>query len=425
MAPLLWSVRVPTWLAIGWRKYMAGGRRTAKRSTGPRRIVVFRLDQLGDLVLTTPLFRELKRLYPHARCTVVVRPEYKALLTTNRNVDEILSLRELNAKWLPARARWLASVLWFYWTELRHRHFDVAISARWDVDESLATLLCVFTHASVRMGHSSRVSLEKHRLNRGFDAAFDMMVRPGPPQHEVEHNLAIIAMLGAKSATSRPEIHLTENDRKFAQELFTHHDPRRTLVAVGIGGRAAGRRWPLASYAETIARLNRERPVQPVVVCSEDEDAIASKLSVILEVPPYILSGVPLRAVCAVLEKCDLFIGNDTGTAHLAAAMDCPTLVVSRHPADGDPNHANSPARFGPRSTRSCVLQPVTGAGDCSASCRRREVHCILQVTVDRVFAAALQLLPRAATRQGPPESNPPILERADNCQLIQETLPC
>ena len=104
------------------------------------------------------------------------------------------------------------------------------------------------------------------------------------------------------------------------------------LVALGIGGRAAGRKWPLERYAECIARLNEQRPVQPVIVCSADEDAEASALSVKLAVPPYILSGVPLRTVCAVLERCDLFLGNDTGTAHLAAAMNCPTVVVSRHP---------------------------------------------------------------------------------------------
>ena len=48
-----------------------------------------------------------------------------------------------------------------------------------------------------------------------------------------------------------------------------------------------------------------------------------------------------------MLERCDLFIGNDSGTAHLAAAMDCKTIVISRHPRDGDPNHSNSPVRFG------------------------------------------------------------------------------
>ncbi len=396
MGSMLLSVTIPTWLAIGWRKYLAPRSWAARRTGGPRSIIVFRLDQLGDLVLTTPLFRELKRLYPGARCTVVVQPQYKAILTINRNVDEILPLREIKTKWLPERVRRLISVLWFYWSELRYRQFDLAISPRWDVDESLATMLCALTDAHRRAGHSAQVNATKQRMNRGFDAAFDIVVPPGPFQHEVDSNLSIAEALGAKVQSRKLDIQLSDGDRKFAEELLKHHDGRRLLIALGVGGRAASRKWPLERYAECVARLNRERVVQPVIVCSAEEDAEASALSVRLAVPPYILSGVPLRMACAVLERCDLFVGNDTGTAHLAAAMDCATVVVSRHPANGDQAHANSPARFAPRCSRFRVVQPSSGEGSCVASCRATTPHCILQVTVEQVLVAAMELLPQA-----------------------------
>ena len=405
MTLALW-VTVPTWLAIIWRKYLAKKPRMAKREGRSPSIIILRLDQLGDLVLTTPLFRELKRLYPGARCTVVVQPQYKSILTTNRNVDEILPLDELPAKWLPAGARRLASALWFYGTELRHRHFDLAISPRWDVDESLATMLCVLANAERRVGHNSRVSAAKRRFNRGFEAACDVVVPPAPLQHEVDRNLAVAEALGAKLQSRRLEICLTPNDRRFASDLLTHHDGRRLLVALGIGGRAAGRKWPLERYAQFIAQLSQHRMVQPLIVCSGDEDREASALSVQLAVPPYILSGVPLRAVCAVLERCDFFVGNDSGAAHLAAAMECPTVVVSRHPAHGDPWHANSPARFAPWCSRYRVVQPQRGADGCVASCRSAEPHCILQVGVERVFEAAMELLPRQASALNHPRTN-------------------
>ena len=417
---LLW-VTLPTWLAIVWRKYLAAGPPMNNRGGSPRTIVIFRLDQLGDLVLTTPLFRELKRFYPEARCTVVVRPQFSALLTTNRNIDEILPLREVKAKWLPARARWLVSVLWFCWTELRHRQFDLAISPRWDVDESLATLLCALTNAGRRIGHSSRVSPAKRRINRGFDAAFEVTVPPGPLRHEVDRNLAVLESLGATIGTRRLEIFLTANDRRFAEELLKHHDGRRQLVALGIGARAAGRKWPLERYAECIGLLNEQRPVQPVIVCSTEEDAEASALSVKLSVPPYILSGVPLRSVCAVLERCDLFLGNDSGTAHLAAAMNCPTVVVSRHPVDGDPAHANSPARFAPRCSRFRVTQPPTGLDKCVASCRSDWPHCILRVTTEHVVGAAIELLPKPKRQKA---TLPNEAFFSDESRIVVSTVP-
>ncbi|HEY4960794.1 MAG TPA: hypothetical protein VII29_08055, partial [Terriglobales bacterium] len=90
MAALLFSVRIPTLLAIFWRKRVARKAHFEGSAGRPRSIIVFRLDQLGDVVLTTPLFRELKRLYPNSRRTVVVQPDYQSILTTNHNIDEIL-----------------------------------------------------------------------------------------------------------------------------------------------------------------------------------------------------------------------------------------------------------------------------------------------------------------------------------------------
>jgi len=412
MALLFFLVRVPTLLAIFWRKHLARTARRAEVRANPKSIIVFRLDELGDLVLSTPLFRELKRNFPGSRCTVVVKLGYLAILTTNHNVDEILPLHQVDVKWLPARARRLASALSFYWTRLRHRHFDMAISPRWDVDESLATMLCVLTNAGTRVGHSEHVSREKQRINRGFDGAFDVVAPPGPVRHEVDRNLEIVEALGGSVEDRRLEICLTDSDRKFASELLTHHDGSRMLVAIGIGGRVASRRWPLQSYAELIARLNQQRMVQPVIVCADEEAAEASELSAMLAVPPYILSGVPLRCVCAVLERCDVFLGNDSGTAHLAAAMDCATVVVSRHPLNGDPGHANSPARFGPRCSRYRVVQPLSGTGDCRSACCSNEPHCIQLVTVEMVVKAALDLLHekpcRAMTNELPRQSLAP-----------------
>jgi heptosyltransferase-2 len=390
--PLLFFVTFPTWLAIAWRKYV---RNKAEDRGGPepRSIILFRLDQLGDLVLTTPLFRELRRLYPRARIAVAIQPQHMAILTTNRHIDEILTFHLLPGKWPSGRSRTLASALWFYWTELRHRQFDLAISPRWDLDENLATMLCAMTHARKKVGHSACSSAPKLKFNRGFDAAYDTVIPASPVQHEVDRNLAVITVLGGEVQNRQPEICLSESDCCFAAELLKHHEQRRLLVALGIGGRAAGRRWPLERYAELVNRLNQQHRIQPVIVCSEEEDGDASALSMKLQVPPYILSGVPLRKVCAVLERCDLFVGNDTGTAHLAAAMQCPTVVISRHPANGDPAHPNSPARFAPRCTHYRVLQPQGAAAGCTTSCRSSAAHCILGVTVERVMETTTELL--------------------------------
>ena len=95
-------------------------------SSERKSFIVFRLDALGDLVLTTPLFRELKRSYPQAHITAVVQEAYKSILATNPSVDEVLTIRSRRSRWLPKGALHLLAVLSFYRRELQGRRFDVA-----------------------------------------------------------------------------------------------------------------------------------------------------------------------------------------------------------------------------------------------------------------------------------------------------------
>jgi heptosyltransferase-2 len=395
LPPLFLSVRVPTKLAIFWRAHLA----PATWIGSPRReglsLLVIRLDGLGDLVLTTPLFRELKRAFPESFCTVVVQDAFRPLLVTNPNIDEIIGLRPLQATWLPARLRTLLSVLLLYRGRLRGRRFDIAISPRWDVDDRLATFLCSLADAAERIGYTETASPAKQRHNRGFDAAFNICLSAGPVQHEVLRNLEIVRALGGKVDNSKLEISLTNRDREFASKLLANVPASSAVVAIGIGGLSASRRWPLENYAESLTRLGKERRVQPVIICSHDERKEACKLAKLLRSEAIIVSGAPLRKVCAVLERCDLFIGNDSGSAHLAGAMNCKIVVISRHPSGGDPNHANSPIRFAPYCDRVRVLQPAAGLDACKTECLSSEPHCIKAMSVDQVVAAAGEMLRR------------------------------
>ncbi len=119
-----------------------------------------------------------------------------------------------------------------------------------------------------RVGYTETASPAKQRLNRGFDAAFNICLSAGPVQHEVLRNLEIVKALGGQVADSRLEISLTDRDREFASKLLANVPAASTVVAVGIGGRSAGRRWPLENYAQSLTRLGKEHRVQPVIICS-------------------------------------------------------------------------------------------------------------------------------------------------------------
>jgi len=393
LPPLFFTLRLPTLLATLWRQQISRPPISSVACKEPRSFIVYRLDSLGDVVLTTPLFRALKAADPKARCTVVVQSSYKSLLATNPYIDEVLALPDVKASWLPRRVGRLLAAWLLYCKHLRYRHFDFAVSPRWDVDEHLATFLCALTNAASRVGYSEKTSAAKQRINRGFDRAFDICLPPGPVRHEAARNLAIAEALGAASQDSTVELYVTERDRRSASRLLAKAPASARLVALGIGAASAGRRWPLERYADVVRHLEREHHVCPVIVCTGEEFGDAVTLAKLLPQRPIIVSGARLRDVAAVLERCELFIGNDSGAAHMAAATGCGLIVISRHPRNGDPNHFNSPVRFAPCGRQVHVLQPASGLDACRDACHSRKPHCIRQISAEEVAVAAREML--------------------------------
>jgi len=97
----------------------------------------------------------------------------------------------------------------------------------------------------------------------------------------------------------------------------------------------------------------------------------------------------------AVLARCDLLVGNDSGPIHLASAAGTAVVEVSMHPMDGEAWIVNSPDRYHPWRVPSVVHRPPRAVGDCSGSktCRGPEAHCILEIGVSEVVEAARRLL--------------------------------
>ncbi len=119
LPPLFFSVRVPTLLARLWRSLFCEKPSSGSPHRGRLSIIIFRLDAMGDVVMTTPLFRELKRAFPKSRCTVVVQTAFRSLLVTNPHIDEIFTLPELRSAYLPRRAKQLLAAMLLYWRDLR------------------------------------------------------------------------------------------------------------------------------------------------------------------------------------------------------------------------------------------------------------------------------------------------------------------
>ncbi|MCI0448094.1 glycosyltransferase family 9 protein [bacterium] len=350
------------------------------------RILIVRLDEIGDMVLTIPVLRELRRNFPNAHITLLLKPENENLMKTCPYVNKILVFN-----WRTTHARLKAKLysllrLWGC--------YDLVLVPRWDVDYYEAGTLANYTGARFRVSYSQGVSERKNRMNPVFDKCFTHLLEFGDAKHEVEKNLNVLAALGCRVESDQLELWLTLEDELFASEILSGSET--AFIALGVGAGDSRRIWPIENFIELSRRIRERYQVEFIVIGGKSDAALGDQLkSEIGGVIHNIAGRATLRQTAAVLKRCCLLIGNDAGPMHLAAANGIPIIEISCHPQHGLMNHFNSPARFGPWGVTSIILQPENGIDLCTDECELNEPHCIRGVSVDRVEQAVRQMLSR------------------------------
>jgi heptosyltransferase-2 len=359
-------------------------------------ILVLRPDGVGDVVMTGPFLRELRRARPHARITLIVAPRALNLVQRCPHVDRVLTVQippptaVVDTWWRPLARRTAAFSL--ARRDLWPRSYDLAVVPRWGVDHHEASVLAYLSGATHRVGYSEHVSADKERRNRGYDRFFSQVVDDRSVKHEVERNLALLSLLRVEPSNDKLETWVSEEDEDFADEILASlgNEP---YVAVGPGAGSPNRRWPIERFVE-LGRSLTDQGARLVAVGGPGEEALGDELQRRVGGKVVNLIGkTTLRQSAAVLKRCLLFCGNDTGPMHLAAAAGIPVVEVSCHSDRGDVLHISSPMRFGPWRVPHRIVRPKEPADGCTNGCRARVPHCILKVEVDSVNSAMTSLL--------------------------------
>ncbi len=360
-------------------------------------VLVVRLDAIGDVVLTSPLLRELRRTLPQAWITLVVQPSVYNLVELCPHVNEVLTF-DVNT-----RGRKHATLIQ-YWRALKlaatclwRRRFDLAINPRSGEDSYRGNLLSYLSGARWRVGYSV------HLLRDGplqpdpcFERLLTQPLRDSADQHEVQHNLDTLRAIGCRVESERLELWLSEDDRRFADQLLSDEKMRGPTAILGIclGAGAQHRIWPLSNFAKVAAWFIEHFSGYVVSVGGIKEYRMAELLRQELGSRVINITGTTsLRQTAAVLSCCSVYLGNDAGPLHIATAMKVPVVEISPHPRSGSRTQVNSPVRFGPWGKLSMVLQPDHPLPPCEDCCQSREPHCITQVQVENVQSAIEELL--------------------------------
>jgi ADP-heptose:LPS heptosyltransferase len=369
-----------------WLLGMRGWRRKNDLSQ-VKRVLVVRLDQIGDVMLTTPFLRELRRNLPNAWITLVVKPAVHNLVELCPYANEVLTYDwSVSGSLAPLQRHWRALRLAYCY--LWSRHFDLAIVPRWDADLFHGTFVAFFSGARWRVGYSENVNQQKQQLNGSFDRLFTHVLNDKTLRHEVEHNLDVIRFLGGTVQEQSLELWFGEEDEAFVGGFLKSQrvHPDDLLIAFGPGARAPRKMWPLPNFVEMGAWLKKEYRARIVVVGGRGEEPLGQEIQRHLgDTAINVVGYTTLRQAGALLKRCHLYIGNDAGPSHLAAAAGVPVVVIFGHPAGGSLLHSNSPSRFAPWGGPHRVLQPEKALAPCREMCASTQAHCIRGVTVEQV----------------------------------------
>lgn len=286
----------------------------------PRSILLVQLDHLGDAIISTAMLPLLRARYPQASIDVLASPWNEEVFAACREVDRIFVSR-VNRFAPRRRYLWLPALLGWAW-RLRGRRYDLAIDIRGEFPLALLLWLC---GARRRLGWDCG--------GGGFlltDSPRFVLRRP-----EVESRLALLAELGIASPAAAdgkgPRFKPSDATRRhISQRLAETSDSDRPLFALHLGAGTTAKRWPLDLWERLIARLVSEYHAQVALVGGEDDRALAA--GVMERFSPVDVSDwtgtLRLDETAALLEHAELFVGADSGPAHLAAAVGAPVVVL-------------------------------------------------------------------------------------------------
>lgn len=282
-----------------------------------QRIAVFRALQLGDLLVAVPALRALRGRFPHAEITLIGLPWAREFAQRfQQYIDRFVEFAGYpGIDELPVNAQHTERFI----ADQQNYRYDLAIQM----------------HGSGRTSNPFVNELGARIVVGYYEGAYPEILTFGAPYphdlHEIYRNLNLISLLGvAKPADPRLEYPLLEEDRAEAAVLLRSlSNARRPWIGIHPGSRPPARRWPAEYFAIVADTLSQRLGAQIVLTGGPGEEAIVQAVLERMQMPALNLAGrTSLGGLAALISELDLFISNDTGPAHLAHAIDRPSITL-------------------------------------------------------------------------------------------------
>jgi heptosyltransferase III len=337
-----------------------------------RSVLVIRLRSIGDTVLTTPSLYALRRFLPNIRLDILLEDWVAPVLEGFECVDNIITLRRGSTTARAGVAR-----------RIRATGYDVAYNLH---GGTTATLLTRASGARHRVGYSS---YQYGRLHNHL-APSSSLLWGRDKTHSVEQQLALLGWTGVP-VTDRPPTRLAVTDPAAASvsarlRAVGLDVPAVPLAVIHPVAAFKTKQWATERFAR-VAESLAARGLAIVAITAPAEEEVANRLKQHTTAPVVTFADLSLPEVTALLSRTRLFVGNDSGIAHMAAAVGTPSVVIfgSSNTAHWRP-WANAPAEV---VVEEMECQPCHGY-----FCEKfDQPECIERVPVERVVSSIDRVL--------------------------------
>ena len=340
-----------------------------------RRVLLVRLDNLGDVLLTTPAFRAVRQARPEAHLALLAGPAGCGVGRLDPDLDETILYHALNEDVyfrLPQDPeREMAAV-----ETLKERDFDAAIIFTSYKQSALpAAYLCYLAGIPVRAAGSFEGpgSLLTHR-HRYEETA--------PPKHETLRGLELTEFLGFPPVEPEMVLVPRTEDEESAARLLERHGLEH-FVLVHPGASASSRAYPPERYREVVEGLARQSGLPVLVTGGPNEDDLARRVAGSTGIP---LGGESsFASFAALVGRAAVVVTNNTGTTHVASALKRPVVTVfaGTNPAE----------QWGPWRTPNRLLTHPVPCAPCYKRVCPIGHECLTGIAPGTVVDAALRLL--------------------------------
>ena len=284
-----------------------------------KKILIFSFSFIGDAVLSTAVIQPLRAHFPNAHITFLVGPSAFDLLANDTQLDATLVYdNQREHAGLNGRIKLIKT--------LRREKFDLVVNLR---DSFVA---------------------------RCIGADHWGIVRGDRKRHAVTRYLEVLSKQGVDVTDAQPHLQLTETEQATAHNFLAEAGVKSERLLIGIhpGGNWIYKLWSADKYAQLASILSKEKNATILLFAGPNERELQSQVADMMDTPPILVETENLREVAALIAACDVYIGNDTGPMHIAAAVRTPVIALF-----GATNHIRS----GPYGEKHTVVQSGMNLG--------------------------------------------------------------